>query len=376
MFSMEDLQPESALYSTDPHHQKSLRGLVNTVIVYRYILVRWALVPAVIVAAGLLFMTDRYTTSAAFVPQPKTPNSSLPGIAAQLGVMLPMQGDLTESPQFYADLAESRRVLEAVVDSPYTSPDVHGALHTRYLADWLNIRHLPSARRREETIKKLRSRISVRMSQKTGVITIGVTTNLPVLSKQIADHFLSEINRFNLESRQSQARAEREFTEQRVRETGVALRQAEDQAEMFAQQNRGSPLPPRLALEQDRLMRNVTMQQDVYTAMVHAYEQAKIDEIRNTPVITVVQVPEVQSEPDPRHLGQKSFLAACLGILFGFAIILLTGGYQKINGVAGTEKELWRAIRCAIVYDLRHPFYVLGRICGVVPQVSSDAALP
>ena len=364
---MNDIRDTHTWHEPTLRYAKSMRGMIVTGLAYRYTLIRWALIPAVAAVILVLLMPRRYTTYASFVPQPRSAStSSLPGLAATLGVMLPIGADLTESPQFYADLADSRRILEAVVDSLYTVPDEHGVLRTQSLADWFEIDHWAPARRREETIRKLDSKTSVRMAQKTGLITISVTTDLPALSQEITAHFLQEINRFNLESRQSKARAERAFTEQRVQELGADLRNAEDRAEAFAQTNRGYPLPPRLALQQDRLTREVSMRQDIYTAMTQSYEQAKIDEIRDTPVITVVQRPEMPAESDRRHLVQKTFIALCLGLVFGFAVILLRGGYWKVHGLADDEQDVSRIIRGDVMDDLRHPLRALGRIVGGV----------
>ena len=42
----------------------------------------------------------------------------------------------------------------------------------------------------------------------------------------------------------------------------------------------------------DRLERQVSVRQELVTAMAQAYEQARVDEVRNAPVITVIDQPE------------------------------------------------------------------------------------
>ncbi len=51
--------------------------------------------------------------------------------------------------------------------------------------------------------------------------------------------------------------------------------------------------------EHDRLERPVSMRQELVTAMAQAYEQARVDEVRNTPVITVIDQPESLSSDKP-----------------------------------------------------------------------------
>ena len=56
-----------------------------------------------------------------------------------------------------------------------------------------------------------------------------------------------------------------------------------------------------------------SLDQDVLTTLVQAYEQARISEVRDTPVITVLQAPFLPPGPDDRRL----LLSAALGIVLG-----------------------------------------------------------
>jgi len=94
------------------------------------------------------------------------------------------------------------------------------------------------------------------------------------------------------DTRQSQAAAERGFTEERMAEAQEELRAAENELQRFLQNNRQFQNSPELVFQHDRLQRRVAMRQQVYTSLVQSYEQARIDEVPNTPVITVVEYAE------------------------------------------------------------------------------------
>src|SRR5207245_3853543 len=119
------------------------------------------------------------------------------------------------------------------------------------------------------------------------------------VSLGIADRLLAGLNQFNLSARQSQAAAERRFVEGRLEEARASLRAAEDALQRFLQANRQIANSPQLTFQRDRLDRDVTLQQQLVTGLVQQYEDARIREVRDTPVITVIERPAIAVRPDP-----------------------------------------------------------------------------
>jgi hypothetical protein len=79
---------------------------------------------------------------------------------------------------------------------------------------------------------------------------------------------------------------------------------------------------PGLTLERQRLQRRVEISQQVYLTLAQGYEQARIDEVRDTPVITVVDAPENTVEQSG---GLLLFvvLGGFVGGLLGLGLIIL-----------------------------------------------------
>jgi uncharacterized protein involved in exopolysaccharide biosynthesis len=125
------------------------------------------------------------------------------------------------------------------------------------------------------------------------------------------------VNRFNLERRQSNASQEREFIEGQLSRAESALHAAEDSLRRFLEQNRNYQNSPSLRFRHERLQRRVSLRQQVFSSLSESYQQARIDEVRNTPVITVVQPPELPARPDPRQLLLKGALGLVLGGMLG-----------------------------------------------------------
>jgi uncharacterized protein involved in exopolysaccharide biosynthesis len=127
------------------------------------------------------------------------------------------------------------------------------------------------------------------------------------------------LNEFNLQQRQSRALVERRFVESRRAEAEATLREAEASLRQFLERNRTYQSSPELRFEAGRLESAVELQRDVYTALNQAYEQARIEEVRNSPVVTVVQQPEGTAVP-ARALKVKLVLGAVAGFLLGLTL--------------------------------------------------------
>jgi uncharacterized protein involved in exopolysaccharide biosynthesis len=148
---------------------------------------------------------------------------------------------------------------------------------------------------------------------------------------------LRGVNRFNVETRKSQAAAERQFVEGQAVAAERALRTAEDRLQVFLQGNRAISNSPELAFEHDRLAREVTLRQQVYSSLLQNEEEARIREVRNTPVITVLEGPRLPVIPEPRGVVSKTGVGIVLGGFIAVLIIFLSDALARAR-TAPSEK--------------------------------------
>ena len=276
--------------------------------------------------AFTLLRAEEFTTEAAFRPQGSEASSSqLMALASQFGVSVPGGGE-EASPAFYAELLESREILRRAAVRPY---DVEGE-GTVLLKDLLEIEADTEALRDDEAIEWLReSAVEVSTGRETGTVTLRVTTEWPDLSKAIADELLAEVARFNLNTRQSQAAAERAFIQERVRQAEAELAAAEDSLRIFLESNRQWQDSPLLVFRQQALQREVTLRSSVLTTLVQSFEQARISEVRDTPVITVLQDPFLPPGPDDRRLLLSVALGIVLGGMMGIVLAFVVEAFRR-----------------------------------------------
>jgi uncharacterized protein involved in exopolysaccharide biosynthesis len=166
---------------------------------------------------------------------------------------------------------------------------------------------------------------------------MAVKTQWPSVSWQLAQELVRGVNQFNLETRQSQAAQERRFVEARTTEAEAALRDAEDRLLVFLQRNH-SVGAPELEVERGRLQRNVTVRQQIYTTLLQNREEARIREVRDTPVITVLEEPRLPLSPEPRNSLYKGILGGLLGAMVG--VILAITAYLSASARGKTSPEM------------------------------------
>lgn len=338
----------ASLTGTGPAHEVAVPAPAWVLLRRRRVIAWTAVALAALVVVVELVRPRTWSSSASFVPSGRRMPSSLTGLAAQLGVNVPT-ADAATNPAFYADLVTSREILSAVADTSYRLRDGQAVR----FADLYRVKAADSLLRRERAADKLAQLTRVSLNQKTGVVTVSVRATDPAVAQALAQRFLDLLNGFNLVRRQSQASAERRFTEGRLREVRQELRAAEDRLQAFLARNRDLRNSPELAFQRERLARDVSLAQDLFGTLSQAFEQARIEEVRDTPVITVLDRPQLAARPDSRRLALKVVAAGLFGLVLGAALAILLGA------PAGEPRDI-AAEGAAALADLRRPWRLLG----------------
>lgn len=314
----------------------------------RLIFVVWGTVVLAAIAVAS-FRRPEYSVRFSFVPQsaPDPSRAGLASLAGQFGVSLGAAAAGGQPSQFYADLLTAREVLVPIVTPPIA---VEGVETT--VAEVLRLRVRDDARRTERLLRAMRTKVlstSV-ATRTTGVVSVQVRTPHPDASLAIAERVVQQLNDFNLRTRRSQAAEERRFVAAQLAEARDSLRLAEDSLERFVRTNRDLASAPRLELEYERRQREVALRQQAVGSLTQALQEARIREVRDTPVLTVIDRPVRPVDPDPR--GRLVLLAGALagGLLAGLVVAFLVEGATRA-AASGSDPDAaalaaeWRRLR-------------------------------
>jgi uncharacterized protein involved in exopolysaccharide biosynthesis len=291
-----------------PAGSPEFRPQVTLFEVLSMLLKRWRTLAAApiltsLLVAGVAFLVPpTYTATTTFVPEVRTQSrlpSGVAGLAGQLGFSI--VGEPSRSPSFYANVVSSRELLERVLLSQYADPrGKNGGIDSMSLLGILKIKGLDRTDSLERGVRKLRALIHVGVDNATGIVNLGVDARYPALAAAVANRMVAYLNDFNSRYRQSQARERRKFTEQRAADAEAQLRQTEAAVKSFYERNRGWQESPQLAFEENGLRRQVDIGREVYLTLRREYEAARIEEVNDTPVITVIDAavpPRKRSHP-------------------------------------------------------------------------------
>lgn len=248
-------------------------------------------VAAVLTSIAVLLIAPTYAATASFVaenPAQSRLPAGLAGLASQFGMSL--GAEASRSPAFYADLLRSREILGEVLAAKIAGPQPGDSVTVYAL---YRISGSTPERRLDDGIKTLRTRITLTVDQRTDVVRVTVEAPSPVAARDVLQLLIDRLADFNLNTRQSTAGERRRFIEGRVASSEQELRTTEDALRSFYERNRQLQSSPQLRFEEQRLTRQVAVQQELYLTLRREYETARIEEVNNTPVLTIIDHPAV-----------------------------------------------------------------------------------
>ena len=304
--------------------------------------------------AVLLLIPNTYTASIGVVPETgsRSRGGSLAGLAALAGVNLETLGS-SQSPQFYAAVLQSRPMRYLVLRRKYSTEGIaseSASADETTLLEILKPRGDTEALRIWRASEKLDRITDVRVDLRSGIIHLSVRHRSAGLAADIANVYMQELIRFNAETRQSQARARRQFLEERVAEAADRLASAEEDTRTFLEGNRQYENSPSLRFEFSRLQRTLSIQQELYLNLQGELDAARIAEVNDVPALTIVEraiPPERKSHPRRTLylavlLATTFFVVAPLVVLLEYRERLFPGLSDRIDE---TMPKLGRLLR-------------------------------
>ncbi len=326
----------------------------------RYRVAIWTIAGALISASLVITRPPLYRATVSFAPQGNDASKAgLAGIASQFGVALPA-GSQTLSPDYYAKLLKSNELLRRIAADSFVVPE----LGKRKLAfsDLLELKSSNALERQDKSVFQLGQMVNTSVSKATGIIDVTVDTKWRSVSIAIAQALIDGINDFNQRTRQAQAGAERRFIEGQLALATNELRAGEDRLEEFLHSNKQFTSSPELALQRDRLQADVDQRRQVFNSLTQSYQEVRLREVRDTPVITVIETPSAPGTPEPRGRSKVVLLGIILGGFVGVALVLFSNMMAGRRAAKDPSAVDFMQQLAAFRHDLGRPWrWITGR---------------
>jgi uncharacterized protein involved in exopolysaccharide biosynthesis len=281
----------------------------------KFIAIFTGIVTAISIVVSVL-LPPYYKSTATILPETQSSRlSTLSGIsdlAALAGVNVGGEGSLTK---LYPTIIKSEAVLKDVIYARYKTEEFPDSVN---LIEYWEIKEKKPGAAYEGALKTLREALDVSMDLKTSILSMSLETKEPRLSADIVNNVLDGLDRFILTKRTTSASEQRKFIEGRLAEVKDDLTKSENALKVFRERNRQISSSPDLLLQQGRLERDLQINNTLFIELKKQYEIAKIEEVKNMPVINVLDLarPAVYKDRPKRSvIVIIAFLLTFLGVV-------------------------------------------------------------
>ncbi len=298
---------------------------------------RWTMLfPALVVVLTIVLVfvvSSRYTSEAIVLPESRTATpqggagAALGGLAGLAGLAA---GAGASSPKLYADLVTTETTLDEVLARRVTSVGPAGSQGPTLL-EWLDVGGKTHGDSLYDARRYLMRRVTTEVNRETGTVTLRVALNDPKVATEVARWFVQELNQFNSMRRQTSGRNRRVFLENRLAELEKEQRTVSDSLKTFFEANRQYQDAPALLFESRRRQARLDQITEVLNNVRRDYENARTDEVNDTPLLTIVEPPTV---PVRRSFPERKLLvllAAVSSLLIGMAMAYLGEAVRQWN---------------------------------------------
>ncbi|MDR1896641.1 MAG: chain-length determining protein, partial [Prevotellaceae bacterium] len=273
-----------------------------------------------------LSIPKEYTTTVILAPDGSSSGSggNLGALASMAGINLQQGASSSEiSPELYPDIASSTPFLTGLFDVKVKDRknDIDTLLYN-YLYDyqkaawwsyvfglpWKILGLLSSAEEESEEVvqgsegskiitlskeqtsilESLKSRITISVDKKTGVITLTVQMQSPEISATIADVVTSYLQEYVISYRTEKARQDLAFTKKLYEESKAAYDTAQQAYTTYIDKNQGIILAS-YRTTQEKLQNEMALTYSIYNQIAQQLQLAKVKVQDMTPVYTIIQ---------------------------------------------------------------------------------------
>ena len=283
----------------------------------------WILGGSVVGGVILSFLLPvRYEASATLSPAPATADrASLSGALASLGGQFGV--DVTGARaqlRFYPALVGSDWLLSNLARSPVAGDTTVFQVFMTGGSDSRAVSPADS----DAAVLKLREVVTVALDDRANIFTIRVRAPRRDIALSMTSRIIALISDFDTRVRRLRATENRRFVEDRAHEAQASLGAAEEEVARFLARNRSYEQSPDLRVAYQRLSRRVDLANDVYTTLARNLEQARIDEVKEAPVLTVVDPPHVQW----KKVQPKRRTVVLGALILGVALVVGVGVWE------------------------------------------------
>lgn len=283
---------------------------------------------------GLLFLFPNYYRAVSTI-LPETEKGKLSAlsqfadIANLAGVNIPG----SEIAKLYPIIITSETVLRNVIYKEYQTKKFPQPVN---LVKFWEIDKNDPGDEFDAAYTRLAGATSASFDPKSSLVTVTVEMTEPELAATVLNTVVAELDKFMRTKRTTNAQEQRKWVETRLKEVEGDLRKAEERLKEFREKNRRISDSPVLLLEESRLSRDVQINSTVFVELKKQLELAKIEEIKNIPIINVLDVARPPTHKDrPKRATNAAIMFLLTFIGTGAYFVVRRNYAEQISNLLG-----------------------------------------
>ena len=162
----------------------------------------------------------------------------------------------------------------------------------------------------------------------SGVITISVTLEDPVMAAAAANAYVEELVVFYTEKQQEQTTEDLAFIETRMKTVGAELRAAESSLVAFHRANVAIQ-DPALSIQLSHIQRQVNLKSSIYSTLANQYELARIQARKEAPHFEVLGLAPPTGIPAVPDRKRTVLLSAVVGLLVAVFLAFVLEYFER-----------------------------------------------
>ena len=303
----------------------------------KHIVLMWLIICFVFGALFLLNATPTFISTTKILPISTNGGSTVSGIAAQFGFDVGAGNEELDlsSTEMIPDLIKSRKLAKELLSSiletekyGYARPLIHILSNTENDSVKLSLYD------KERAIRQISRSIKIERPVRTsGLLLISVSSFEPNLAKDIVNEVIARLKELTNGFRLKRLEQKESFIRNRLDTVKDDLVKSENKLTKFRQKNRNLEFSPALMLSQERLVRDVEVQKEIYITLKNQYELIQIEMVGMANYIQVLDEPEMPLSRTSPSIRATIMLVLFLGTIFGFLHIISVKYYAKIKKI-------------------------------------------
>ncbi len=263
----------------------------------RKLVIQVTLISTALALGISLLMHNSYKSVAVLIPDTSEDKAlGLTGIA-DLASAAGINLGTAEPEKLYPAVIASETVLREVIYTKYKSEKFDSTVN---LIQYWGLDEGSPTLDFEAALKIMTKILDIDYDKLTDIVTLTLWMPEPQLSADVLNNVVAQLDDFYKTKRVTSATQQRQWIEKRLAQVKVELKAAEDSLRYFLLANR-TLVSPDLQIQNGRIQREVDIHSTEYVSLAGQLETVKIQEIKATPVITVMDRARAAGKKDKPH---------------------------------------------------------------------------